>query len=99
MKTVFYSSSAQFGLTEEEFKNFIKQASNGKKVWIPRLNVFLSDMFIWAGERPNERKLHDGTIAEWKNGQWIDKLTGLKLDQHYYTELTKDIDCKLLENN
>lgn len=93
MKTIFYSKESQFDLTEEEFISFIKQAEGGKKVWIPRLNAFLSNMFIWAGDKPeskDRRKLHDGGYAENKFGTWYLEGTEIKLDKNYYPELTKD---------
>jgi len=92
---VFYSKEAQFELTNEEFKAFINKAKSGEKVWIPRLNVFLSNMFIWAGEKPQQtdrRQLHDGTYAVNKFGTWVDeKDPNVKIDLHYYPELAKDI--------
>lgn len=99
MMTLFYSKDAQFELTNEEFKNFIEQAKSGKKVWIPRLNVFLSDMFIWAGEKPdNRRKYRDG-IAIKQNGYWIDEFSGAKIDLRYYPELAKDYEIPPKELN
>jgi hypothetical protein len=94
MMNVFYSKDASFELTDEEFNSFIKNA-NGKKVWIPRLNVFLSDMFIWAGKKPENdtRKLSDGTQVIRKYGTWV--LTGdnsIKIDLQHYPELTKNYD-------
>lgn len=98
---VFYSKEAQFELTNEEFEAFIVKAKSGEKVWIPRLKVFLSNMFIWAGEKPepiNRRILHDGTPAVLKYGTWVDENdNSVKIDLHYYPELAKDIDTKLLE--
>jgi hypothetical protein len=97
---VFYSKDAKFNLTEQEFQNFIKQAKGGKKVWIPRLQVFLSDMFIWAGNEPEsqERKqLHDGSWAVRKFGVWVDeKNTETKIDLNYYRELNEEKNLKKL---
>lgn len=95
MKTIFYSKESQFNLTDEEFEAFILKANKGEKVWIPRLNVFLSNMFIWAGDKPNNtiRKLHDGGYAIQKYGSWV--LLGneeIKLDLQFYPYLAKDMD-------
>ena len=101
MKTIFFSGNAQFNLTDEEFNDFIKKANNGEKVWIPRLKVFLSNMFIWAGEKPedpNVRKLKDGTVATKKGGNWFCNYSGAKLDLKYYPELAKDINDKDIMN-
>jgi hypothetical protein len=94
MKTVFFSKDAQFELEDEEFSAFIKTLSSSKRVWIPRLKVFLSDMFIWAGDKPDDKsrgRLHDGTIVIKKFGQWVDaKNDKVILDPSYYPEITKD---------
>lgn len=92
MKIVFYSKDAQFELTNEEFRAFTEQLKNNRRVYIERLGVFLTDMFIWAGEKPNNRiELHDGGYAILKNGQWIlENDESIKLDLQYYPELTKD---------
>lgn len=90
MKKVFYSKDAQFNLTEEEFSSFIKKAKSGEKVLIPRLEVYLSNMFIWAGKEPtntNERKLKDGMVAYKKFGAWYNKKTDAKIDVSFYPEL------------
>jgi hypothetical protein len=95
MKTVFYSRDACFELTDDEFNSFIRQAA-GKKVWIPRLEVFLSDMFIWAGKKPQDnskRILHDGTRAINKFGQWyLENNPDVRIDEKFYPELNKDYD-------
>lgn len=96
-KTVFYSKDAQFVLTDQEFSNFIKEADKGKKVWVPRLGAFLSGMFIWAGEKPednNRRVLHDGSVAvRGMGGAWVtENDPTVRIDLHYYPELAKDID-------
>lgn len=101
MKTIFYSKDCQFDLTDDEFTSFVDSAGKGKKIWVPRLNVFLSDMFIWAGEKPQpgRRKLHDGGYAVLKNGFWVDEASGAKMDLHYYPYLAKDDEpLKLYEN-
>lgn len=93
MKKVFYSQSSQFELKDEEFNSFIKALNNSKRVYIPRLGVFLSDMFIWAGEKPVSKdkiKLHDGGYAVKKFGEWVDERNGAKLDLNYYKYLSKD---------
>lgn len=104
MKIVFFSRDAQFQLTDDEFKAFIEKANNepNKKIYIPRLNVFLSDMFIWAGDRPesnDKMKLHDGVIAIRKYGQWVDEYSGARLDPNYYPEIVKDIIPEEDKNN
>ena len=101
--TVFYSKEAQFILSDDEFKAFMEAAKGGKKVWIPRLKVFLSDMFIWAGEKPDQEnkpvRLHDGLMAfrdKW--GAWRPlNNPDSKIDLRYYPELTKDDDIKKLK--
>lgn len=91
MKTIFYNSATQFNLTDEEFDSFIKNP--GKKVFIPRLNVFLSDMFIWAGEKPevtNRRQNRDGQwcIDTFNNNDWrLENNRDVKIDLTYYPEL------------
>jgi hypothetical protein len=92
MMTVFFSKEAQFELTDDEFKAFIGKANNGEKVWIPRLKVFLSNMFIWAGEKPENKDrlpLHDGGYAVKKGGAWIDERSGAKIDLSYYPYLAQ----------
>jgi hypothetical protein len=100
MKTVFYSKDASFNLTDEEFKDFIEKAS-GKKVWIPRLCVFLSDMFIWAGERPldeNKRTLSDGTKIIKFFGRWVlESNNSIRVDLSCYPELAKDLTDKKIK--
>ncbi len=94
MMTVFYSKEAYFELTDDEFNSFIKNA-NGKKVWIPRLNVFLSDMFIWAGKKPENdvKKLSDGTQVIRKYGAWVlASDNSIKIDLRHYPELTNNYD-------
>lgn len=95
MKIVFYNASTQFELTDDEFASFIKKAQSGEKVWIPRLNVFLSNMFIWAGKKPQNKdriKLHDGGgYAIKKFGIWVDENNpDVKLDLNHYKYLSKD---------
>ncbi|MFZ5365410.1 MAG: hypothetical protein ACOZBH_04425 [Patescibacteria group bacterium] len=94
MKIIFYSSNSQFVLLDNEFVSFIKELETKKRVWIPRLKVFLSDMFIWAGDKPPDKTkgyLHDGTYVEKRMGKWIDPLRPeINLDYKYYPELAKD---------
>lgn len=94
MMTVFYSKEAQFELSDEEFKAFIAKANTGEKVWIPRLKVFLSNMFIWAGARPADRergRLHDGTRVIKKFGEWVNALNPeAKINPAYYPEIARD---------
>ncbi|HOH62102.1 MAG TPA: hypothetical protein PK698_06500 [Bacilli bacterium] len=95
MKIVFFSKDAQFQLTDEEFVAFMTKVNEepGKKIYIPRLDAYLSDMFIWAGEKPlnpDEMRLHDGTIAVRKFGSWIDRDSSARLDPTYYPEIAKD---------
>jgi hypothetical protein len=99
MKTIFYNKESQFNLTDEEFDSFIKNP--GKKVFIPRLNVFLSDMFIWAGEKPkeasNSRLLKDGTRAFNKFGVWVlESNHDIKIDINYYPELKEESNQTLI---
>lgn len=94
MMNVFYSKDAQFELTDDEFSAFIEKADGGGRVWIPRLKVFLSNLFIWAGEKPDDRtrgRLHDGTIVEKINGGWRCLYAPeVRLDPIYYPEIAKD---------
>lgn len=94
MMTVFYSKEAQFILEDEEFAAFIEKAKGGEKVWIPRLKVFLSNMFIWAGEKPadpDRGRLHDGTKVFKKFGEWRSLFSPeAKLDPVFYPEISKD---------
>lgn len=100
MKTIFYSKEAQFELNDDEFTAFIGQLKTKKRVWIPRLNAFLSDMFIWAGDKPNDpnrRLLHDGTYVVNKFGTWVDaKDETIKIDMKFYPELIKNENVKHL---
>ena len=93
MKTINYGKE-NFTLTDEEFEKFIKATETSKRVYIPRLKVFLSDMFIWAGEKPadnNRRKLSDGSYAIKKFGEWYsEKMPDAKIQLRYYPELLKD---------
>ena len=93
MKQVSYGKE-KFDLTEEEFESFIKSIESGNRIIrVPRLNVYLSPSFIWAGEKPNnsdEMILHDGEIAVRKFGIWTDKFSGARLDPIYYPEIAKD---------
>ena len=88
----------QFQLTEDEFKKFTKALENSKMVWIPRLEVFLTDKFIWAGQKPaspDRRLLNDGGYAIRKFGTWYsEKAPDVKLDMKHYPELLKDIDVE-----
>ena len=88
----------QFNLTEEEFSKFTEAIKNSKLVWIPRLEVFLTDKFIWAGKKPadpNRRLLNDGGYAIRKFGTWYsEKMPDVKLDLRHYPELLKDIDVE-----
>jgi len=86
----------EFELTADEFSKFQVALNKAKMVWIPRLEVFLTDKFIWAGKRPpnkNIRVLHDGSKAIKKFGQWFSaSQPDVKIDLKYYPELLKDID-------
>ncbi len=98
MRIVFYSTNSQFQLTDEEFDAFIKAVQSNKGVWIPRLEAFLTDKFIWAGKQPADLKriaLHDGGYAIWHNFAWRpEKNLEAKLDLSFYPEVLKDIDIK-----
>lgn len=97
MKTIFYGKNYLFELNDEEFKAFIKALETSKRVWIPRLKVFLSDMFIWAGDKPeylssDQRTLHDGTRAVLRFGRWVSETDeSIKIDLSYYPELRQPV--------
>lgn len=107
-KTVFYSKDVQFVLTDQEFEAFIKETEKVERVYIPRLKAFLSGMFIWAGEKPeeidpNHRKIDGGRCwATRKFGVWYDDYSGAKLDMKIYgylNEPEKDENLQLENKN
>jgi len=92
---VYFSSENQFSLTKEELEFFIKEIKDGAKiVHIQRLNAFLTDKFIFAGQKPSDPNvgyLHDGTKIIKQFGQWKDaRNPSVKLDPHYYPEAYND---------
>ena len=93
----FYSKDVQFVLTDQEFEAFIKETERVERVYIPRLKAFLSGMFIWAGEKPqevdNNRRQIDGGRgwAVRKFGAWYDEYSGAKLDMSYYGYLNEPV--------
>lgn len=106
-KQIFYSKDATFTLTDTEFKDFIEKCAKNPrgKVWIERLGVFLSDMFIWAGEKPvvsdpNIIPIGHGDFAVKKFGDWYSQYSGAKLDMKIYGYLNeqKKDDVELLES-
>ena len=94
MKTVFYSASVQFELTDEEFNSFMEATEKASRVYIKRLGAYLSNKFIWAGNKPadpNVRTCRDGSVAIKKFGQWVDaKDNAVIMDLQYYPELLKE---------
>jgi len=105
MKTIFYSKDCQFVLQDDEFTAFIDKANKGEKVWIPRLKVFLSGMFIWAGEKPvvsdpNIIPIGHGDFAVKKFGDWYSQYSGAKLDMKIYGYLNEPVEenVELLES-
>ena len=94
MKTIFYSKDAQFELTDEEFIKALVAFDKGQRIFIHRLQVSLSPLYIWAGEKTKSvRTLHDKTKAIMKNGFWVDANNPeVRMDLHYYPELAKDTD-------
>lgn len=108
MKTIFYSKDAQFILTDEEYAKALSFWDNGQKSFITRLNVSLSPLYIWAGEKPeeidpNHRKIDGGRCwATRKFGVWYDDYSGAKLDMKIYgylNEPEKDENLQLENKN
>lgn len=101
MKTIFYSKDAQFELTDEEYSKALSVWNNGQKAFITRLDVSLSPLYIWAGEKPKEvnntsRVLKDGTRAFNKFGVWVlENNHDVKIDTTYYPELKESEDDSL----
>ena len=97
MKTIFYSKEAQFNLTDEEYAKALPVWDKGQKCFISRLNVSLSPLYIWAGEKPqevdnNRRKIDGGRgWAVKKFGVWYDEYSGAKLDMSYYSYLNEPV--------
>jgi len=102
MKTIFYSKDAQFELTDEEYQKSLPVWDEGRKCFISRLNVSLSPLYIWAGQKPiddTKRILHDGTRAINKFGQWyLENNPDIKIDERYYPELLKDLPNETTKN-
>ena len=96
MKTIFYSKEASFELTEEEFEKALIMFDQGKRVYITRLDVSLSPLYIWAGEKPaddSHRVLSDGTRAFKQFGNWVlESDHAISIDVKHYPELLKDYD-------
>lgn len=90
MKTIFYSKDAQFELEDDEYNKALVAWDNGKRCFISRLNVSLSPLYIWAGEKPNdnERTLNDGRKIFKKFNQWyLVNNPDVMIDTNYYPEL------------
>jgi len=91
MITAYYGATAQFELTEDEFKQAMEAWNNGQGIFLPRIGAYLSKNVIWAGEKPqdpNERYLSDGTRVIKRFGAWTvaDDPTRV-VDESYYPEL------------
>lgn len=95
---IYYNETNQFHLTEEEFKNALPAFEQGKNVWIKRLRVHLTPYYKWAGQAPpdpNRRKLHDGSYAIKKFGQWYSETApDVQLSPYYYPEILKDVEVE-----
>ena len=91
MKTIFYSKDTQFELTTEEFEQALKMFDLNKRVYITRLGVSLSPLYIWAGdkpENPDRKKNRDGQWCIRKFGQWyLESNQNVRIDLGYYPEL------------
>ena len=61
MKTVFYNKNASFELTDDEFKKALVEFDKGRRVYIQRLKISLSPLYLWAGEK---QKTDDEIIGE-----------------------------------
>lgn len=104
MKTVFYSRDASFNLTDEEYSKALPVWDKGQKCFITRLNVSLSPLYIWAGEKPvvsdpNIIPIGHGDFAVKKFGDWYSQYSGAKLDMKIYGYLNEPVEENLqLEN-
>lgn len=94
MKVIFYSKDASFELTDEEFNQALVEFDKGKRVYIRRINVSLSPLYIWAGEKPSSKDfgiLHDGARVHREFGQWkLDNNPSCRIDPSYYPEVADD---------
>lgn len=91
MKTIFYSKDAQFELLEEEFEKALQMFDLNKRVFISRLGVSLSPLYLWAGDKPenkDRKKTKDGQWCIKKFGQWyLEKDQDVRVNLAYYPEL------------
>jgi len=91
MKTIFYSKDTQFELTDEEFEKAIQMFDLNKRVYIKRLNVSLSPLYIWAGQKPDSKDRKQNKDGQWcirKFGQWyLEKDQDVRVNLAYYPEL------------
>ena len=94
MKIIYYDSSSQFQLTDDEFKNALIAFNSGKSIFVKRIQSHLSPFYKWAGAKPddlNSGRLHDGTKVIKRFGKWtLADDPNVKLDITYYPELLKD---------
>lgn len=91
MKTIFYSKDTQFELTDEEFSKALQMFDLNKRVFITRLNVSLSPLYIWAGESPENKDRQKNRDGQWcirKFGQWyLENNQDMRVNLSYYPEL------------
>ena len=96
MKTIYYNSNNQFKLTDEEFQKVMEQFNNGKRtVYVKRLETFLTNKFIWAGNEPEDPNIgyarENGEKFIKKYGEWkLARDPTLKVDTNYYRSVAKD---------
>lgn len=112
MKIIFYSKDAQFNLTDEEYRKALAVWNNGQKAYIQRLNVSLSPLYIWAGEKPADNDRKKNRDNQWcikKFGQWyLEDSPETRINLAYYpeleeikdkkSELPSDFSKKMIEN-
>lgn len=80
-------------LGKSQSKGLVHITSLGGSINISSVAYILPDELSNELEFRNakEMKLHDGSIAVRKFGQWVDKFSNARLDQNYYPEIAKDI--------
>ena len=96
MQTIFYSKDAQFELTDSEYEQSMLVWNKNLKAFIPRLNVSLSPLYIWAGEKPESNTRKQNRDGQWcidRFGQWyLENNPEVRVDTNYYPELLEQGD-------
>ena len=98
MKIIYYSKDAQFQLINDEYEKALTAWNNGQKAFITRLNVSLSPLYIWAGEKTTARaqnRDNQWCVDRYNNNDWrLEKDESVKVDLSYYPELRKHYEAQ-----